>query len=146
MTNKVAISDYPSRTLWKISILCATFRIFQLYKIFLITSIHNIASWILNAAKLTKDDNQITLEELGEDLLVYASIQISWPSQSNINRNFYVSSWMLNTATVNSSNMSRMIIAGSCGKFLYLASPLESHDFICIFSSGQNIFICQAKH
>ena len=57
-----------------------------------------MSSWTLNVAKLTKDDNQITLEDPVEDLHVYAGSQIPWPSKSDIRKNFYMSSWILNVA------------------------------------------------
>ncbi len=57
-----------------------------------------MSSWTLNAAKLKKDDNRITLEEPAEDLHAHAGTQISWPSKSDIRQNFYVSSWTLNAA------------------------------------------------
>lgn len=58
-------------------------------------------SWTLNAVKLKKNNNRITLKEPAEDLHAHVSTQISWPSKSNICQNFYASSWILNAVNNN---------------------------------------------
>lgn len=51
-----------------------------------------MSSGISNIAKLLKDNNQITLEKLAEDLYTHTNTETSPPSKFDIRQNYYLSS------------------------------------------------------
>lgn len=94
-----------------------------------------MSSWMLNTVILTKNNNQIKLEEFEEDFHAHTGTQIPWSSKSDICQNFYILSLTLNIAVINESNMPQIILAEPYGGSLCLTLVFKPYDPTNTFNS-----------